>query len=201
MRCADKGAEIVRITVQGMSEAKACAEIKDKLISKGYVTPLVADIHFAPKVALAVADCFDKIRINPGNFADGRKKFETINYEDEKEYQAELDYIEEVCGTPCIPFLRPAVCPPEAAGWTQRASISHGCDAERPGSSSRVRLLRCSPLSSRSARSSTVPSASARTTAVCRPGESLCSQSAHPPPPPRRQQSLTSCSHRPATWW
>lgn len=82
--------------MQGMSEAKACAEIKNKLVQKGYNTPLVADIHFAPKVALAVAECFDKIRINPGNFADGRKKFEQINYEDEKEYQAELDYIEEV---------------------------------------------------------------------------------------------------------
>jgi 4-hydroxy-3-methylbut-2-en-1-yl diphosphate synthase IspG/GcpE len=63
---------MVRITVQGMVEAKACAEIKRRLMADGYTTPLIADIHFAPKVALAVAECFDKIRINPGNFADGR---------------------------------------------------------------------------------------------------------------------------------
>jgi len=44
---------------------------------------LVADIHFQPKVAMLVADAFEKIRINPGNFADGAKKFDVINYEDE----------------------------------------------------------------------------------------------------------------------
>lgn len=62
---------MVRITVQGMQEAKACAEIKKKLVEDGYNTPLIADIHFAPKVAMMVAECFDKIRVNPGNFADG----------------------------------------------------------------------------------------------------------------------------------
>jgi (E)-4-hydroxy-3-methylbut-2-enyl-diphosphate synthase len=44
-------------------------------------------MHFAPKVAMKVAECFDKIRINPGNFADGRKSFKEINYENEAEYQ------------------------------------------------------------------------------------------------------------------
>ena len=46
--------------------------------------PLVADIHFQPQVAMMVADAFEKIRINPGNFADGRKTFEEINYDDPK---------------------------------------------------------------------------------------------------------------------
>ena len=96
IKCADAGAEIVRITVQGMQEAKACAEIKNALVKKGYNTPLVADIHFAPKVAMMVAECFDKIRINPGNFADGRKTFEEKTYDDESAYAAELAYIEEV---------------------------------------------------------------------------------------------------------
>jgi (E)-4-hydroxy-3-methylbut-2-enyl-diphosphate synthase len=96
IKCADAGAEIVRITVQGMQEAKACLQIKNTLLQKGYTTPLVADIHFAPKVAMLVAECFDKIRINPGNFADGRKTFEEKNYDDEAAYKAELDYIEEV---------------------------------------------------------------------------------------------------------
>ena len=49
IRCADAGAEMVRITVQGMQEAKACKEIKRILVEKGYNTPLIADIHFAPK--------------------------------------------------------------------------------------------------------------------------------------------------------
>ena len=96
MRCTDAGAEMIRITVQGMQEAKACQEIKNKLLQSGYTTPIIADIHFAPKVAMTVADCLDKIRVNPGNFADGRKKFEDILYETDAEYQAELDEIEEV---------------------------------------------------------------------------------------------------------
>ncbi|KAJ1624263.1 GcpE protein-domain-containing protein, partial [Pavlovales sp. CCMP2436] len=94
--CADKGADIVRITVQGMQEAKACALIKAALLARGYETPLVADIHFAPKVALLVAESFDKIRINPGNFMDGRKTFEDKSYDDDAAYQAELEAIEEL---------------------------------------------------------------------------------------------------------
>lgn len=95
VKCADAGAEIVRITVQGMQEAKACGEIKAALLARGYTTPLVADIHFAPKVALLVAECLDKIRINPGNFADGRKKFTETVYDDAS-YAEELAYIEDV---------------------------------------------------------------------------------------------------------
>lgn len=54
-----------------------------------YDVPLVADIHFQPAVAMMVAEAFEKIRINPGNFADGRKTFEEINYDDPKEFEAE----------------------------------------------------------------------------------------------------------------
>jgi len=95
MRCADAGADLVRLTVQGQREANACLKIKEGLLAKGYDTPLVADIHFAPKIAMQVADAFDKIRINPGNFADGRKSFDEKSYDDAAAYQAELDYIEE----------------------------------------------------------------------------------------------------------
>ena len=87
IKCADAGAEMVRITVQGMQEAKACKVIKETLMAKGYTTPLIADIHFAPKVAMMVAECFDKIRVNPGNFADGRKTFEEKLYETDEEYK------------------------------------------------------------------------------------------------------------------
>ena len=76
--------------------AQACFKIKESLLKQNYTIPLVADIHFAPSVAMLVAECFDKIRINPGNYADGIKKFEEKNYDDPASYQAELDFIEEV---------------------------------------------------------------------------------------------------------
>lgn len=95
MRCADAGADIVRITVQGMQEAKAAVAIRDELFKRGYDTPLVADIHFAPKVAMLVAEAFEKIRVNPGNFADGRKSFDEKEYDSEATFRAEVEYIEE----------------------------------------------------------------------------------------------------------
>lgn len=95
-RCADAGADIVRITVQGKKEAEACMKIREQLFKDNYDVPLVADIHFQPAVALMVADAFEKIRINPGNFADGRKTFEEINYDDPAQFAAERDYIREV---------------------------------------------------------------------------------------------------------
>ena len=73
MRCSDEGFDLVRVTVQGRREASACMQIREKLFKKGYDIPLCADMHFQPKVALMVADAVEKIRINPGNFADGRK--------------------------------------------------------------------------------------------------------------------------------
>lgn len=95
MRIADKGADLVRITVQGKREADSCYDIKNTLVQKGYDIPLVADIHFAPSVALRVAECFDKIRVNPGNFADRRAQFEKLEYTEE-DYQKELEHIEKV---------------------------------------------------------------------------------------------------------
>ncbi|KAG6432822.1 hypothetical protein SASPL_104409 [Salvia splendens] len=68
MSIADRGADIVRITVQGRKETDPCFEIKNALVKKNYNIPLVADIHFAPSVAMRVAECFEKIRVNPGNF-------------------------------------------------------------------------------------------------------------------------------------
>ena len=61
-----------------------------------YDTPLVADIHFQPAVAMLVADAFEKIRINPGNFVDGRKTFDHIDYDDESQFRAEQEHIREV---------------------------------------------------------------------------------------------------------
>eukprot|EP00291_Cryptomonas_curvata_P000633 CAMPEP_0172178732 /NCGR_PEP_ID=MMETSP1050-20130122/16211_1 /TAXON_ID=233186 /ORGANISM="Cryptomonas curvata, Strain CCAP979/52" /LENGTH=371 /DNA_ID=CAMNT_0012851507 /DNA_START=10 /DNA_END=1121 /DNA_ORIENTATION=- len=118
IRCADAGAQLVRLTVQGNREAEACMKIKEGCLKRGYTTPLVADMHFAPKVALMVADCFDKIRINPGNFADGRKSFKEINYDNPADYQAELDYIEET--------FTPLVLKCKQLGRAMRIGTNHG---------------------------------------------------------------------------
>lgn len=94
IRLADAGCEIVRMTVQGMKEAEACEHIKNDLVKKGYLIPLVADIHFYPPAAMGVADFVDKIRINPGNYVDKRANFKVIEYDDAT-YAAEIEKIEE----------------------------------------------------------------------------------------------------------
>jgi len=93
MRCADTGFDLVRITVQGKKEAVAAQRIREGLFKKGYDIPLCADMHFQPKVAMLVAECLEKIRINPGNFADGRKDFEEKVYETEEDYVKERGYL------------------------------------------------------------------------------------------------------------
>merc|ERR1719313_448634 len=77
-----------------MREAKACEHIRNRLDEDGCFTPIVADIHFTPKVAIACAEFVDKVRVNPGNFADGRKSFDSIDElsdADIKEAQAEIE--------------------------------------------------------------------------------------------------------------
>ncbi|KAH7691470.1 4-hydroxy-3-methylbut-2-en-1-yl diphosphate synthase bacterial-type protein [Dioscorea alata] len=122
MRIADKGADLVRITVQGKKEADACFDIKNSLVQKNYNIPLVADIHFAPSVALKVAECFDKIRVNPGNFADRRAQFEKIEYTDE-DYQKELEHIEKV--------FSPLVEKCKKYGRAMRIGTNHGSLSDR----------------------------------------------------------------------
>ncbi|KAJ8616003.1 hypothetical protein MRB53_035375 [Persea americana] len=122
MRIADKGADIVRITVQGRKEADACFEIKNTLVQKNYNIPLVADIHFAPPIALRVAECFDKIRVNPGNFADRRAQFEKLEYT-EDDYQKELEHIEQV--------FSPLVEKCKKYGRAMRIGTNHGSLSDR----------------------------------------------------------------------
>ena len=88
LRLQDAGGEIARVTAQGNKEAFACEEIKNELVRLKCDIPLVADIHFYPPAALVVADFVDKIRINPGNFADTRAVFKKVEY-------TEPTYIEE----------------------------------------------------------------------------------------------------------
>lgn len=122
MRIADKGADFVRITVQGKKEADACFEIKNTLVQKNYNIPLVADIHFAPTVALRVAECFDKIRVNPGNFADRRAQFEKLEYT-EDDYEKELEHIEKV--------FSPLVEKCKKYGRAMRIGTNHGSLSDR----------------------------------------------------------------------
>lgn len=86
----NEGADIVRITTQGRREARNLEDIKQFLLDKGYDAPIVADIHFNPNAAEIAAEKVEKVRINPGNFAGGAKKFNLINYTDE-DYDQELE--------------------------------------------------------------------------------------------------------------
>ena len=77
IRMIKAGCEIVRITAPSKKDAENLQNIKDELRSRGYDTPLVADIHFPPNAAEIAARIVEKVRVNPGNYAD-KKKFEEI---------------------------------------------------------------------------------------------------------------------------
>ena len=81
IRMIEAGCEYVRITAPSVKEAQNLAEIKKELRKRGYATPLVADIHFTPNAAELAARIVEKVRINPGNYAD-KKRFETIGTSD-----------------------------------------------------------------------------------------------------------------------
>ena len=93
IRMIEAGCELVRITAPSKKEAENLKNIKEELLKRGYSTPIVADIHFTPNAAEIAAKIVEKVRINPGNYAD-KKKFEEIEYTD-KSYQEELDRIRE----------------------------------------------------------------------------------------------------------
>ena len=87
------GCEIVRITAPTVKDARNLENIRAALLETGCDVPLVADIHFKPEAALEAAKWVEKVRINPGNFADS-KKFNIREYTDE-EYAAEIGRIRE----------------------------------------------------------------------------------------------------------
>jgi (E)-4-hydroxy-3-methylbut-2-enyl-diphosphate synthase len=88
IRLVEAECEIVRITAPTIRDAQAIGEIKRKLRARGIRTPLVADIHFSPGAALEAAEHVEKVRINPGNFAD-QKLFRVREYT-EAEYASEI---------------------------------------------------------------------------------------------------------------
>ena len=94
IRMIEAGCEIVRITAPKMADARALGEIRKKLNAQGFSKiPLVADIHFNPECAMEAANHVEKIRVNPGNYADF-KAFKTIEYSD-SDYEGELSRLEE----------------------------------------------------------------------------------------------------------
>ncbi len=93
MDLADVGCEIVRITAPTVKDARNLEAIRDGLQARGCRVPLVADIHFKPEAALESAKWVDKVRVNPGNYADS-KKFSVREYSDEQ-YAAEIGRIRE----------------------------------------------------------------------------------------------------------
>lgn len=121
IRMIESGCELVRITAPSINEAKNLENIKKELRARGYQTPLVADIHFTPNAAEAAARIVEKVRINPGNFAD-KKKFETIEYTD-NDYEAELERIRERF----IPLVK--IC--KEYGTAMRIGTNHGSLSDR----------------------------------------------------------------------
>jgi (E)-4-hydroxy-3-methylbut-2-enyl-diphosphate synthase len=93
IRMIEAGCELVRYTAPSIKEAENLKVISEQLHQKGYTTPLVADIHFTPNAAEVAAQHVEKVRVNPGNYAD-KKKFETHDYTNES-YAAELKRIRE----------------------------------------------------------------------------------------------------------
>lgn len=120
-RMIDVGCEIVRLTAPSKKEAENLRFIKEELRALGYETPLVADIHFTPNAAEIAASIVEKVRVNPGNYAD-KKKFEEIDYTEES-YQAELDRIQEKF-TPLVKLCK-------EHGTAMRIGTNHGSLSDR----------------------------------------------------------------------
>lgn len=121
IRMIDAGCELVRLTAPSKNEAENLGKIKNILHEKGYHAPLVADIHFTPNAAEIAARLIEKVRVNPGNYAD-KKKFEEIEYTDES-YRQELLRI----GQKFTPLVR--IC--KAEGTAMRIGTNHGSLSDR----------------------------------------------------------------------
>lgn len=121
IRMINAGCELVRITAPSLKEAENLAEIKKELRKRGYNTPLVADIHFTPNAAEVAARIVEKVRINPGNYAD-KKRFETIEYTDAA-YNSELQRIRDKF----LPLVK--IC--KEYGTAIRIGTNHGSLSDR----------------------------------------------------------------------
>ncbi len=121
IRMIEAGCEIVRITAPTKADAENLAEIKKRIRAAGYRTPLVADIHFTPNAAEIAARIVEKVRVNPGNYAD-KKKFDVREYTDDQ-YGAELERIDK--------RFRPLVRICKDHGTAMRIGTNHGSLSDR----------------------------------------------------------------------
>jgi (E)-4-hydroxy-3-methylbut-2-enyl-diphosphate synthase len=121
IRMVEAGCEYVRITAPSIKEAKNLEEIKKELRRRGYSVPLIADIHFTPNAAELAARLVEKVRINPGNYAD-KKRFEAIEYTDAS-YEAELERIRQKF-TPLVKICK-------EYGTAMRIGTNHGSLSDR----------------------------------------------------------------------
>lgn len=121
IRMVESGCEYVRITAPSVREAQNLEEIKKELRRRGYHVPLIADIHFTPNAAELAARLVEKVRINPGNYAD-KKKFDIIEYSD-TQYEAELERIREKF-TPLVKICK-------EYGTAMRIGTNHGSLSDR----------------------------------------------------------------------
>ena len=121
-RIIDAGGELVRFTTQGTREAENMKNISARLKADGYMTPLVADVHFTAHTADVAAQYCEKVRINPGNYVDPGRTFKHLEYTDE-EYAAELKKIE----AKLVPFLN--IC--KEHHTAVRIGVNHGSLSDR----------------------------------------------------------------------
>ncbi|MDW7690598.1 (E)-4-hydroxy-3-methylbut-2-enyl-diphosphate synthase [Flammeovirgaceae bacterium SG7u.111] len=121
IRMVEAGCEYVRITAPSIKEAENLANIKKELRARGYNVPLIADIHFTPNAAELAARIVEKVRVNPGNYAD-KKKFQVIEYDDAS-YQTEIDRIREKF-TPLVNICK-------EHGTAMRIGTNHGSLSDR----------------------------------------------------------------------
>ncbi len=120
-KLSDAGCEIVRITAPSIRDAENLGQIKSEMKRQGLSVPLVADIHFTPNAAMKAAEFVEKVRVNPGNYAD-RKKFEIRDYT-ESEYQEALEYIHDK--------FSPLVLKCRESGVAMRIGTNHGSLSDR----------------------------------------------------------------------
>ena len=121
LQLADAGCEIVRITAPSRRHAANLEHIASSVRSKGCKVPLVADIHFKPDAAIEAAKWVEKVRVNPGNYAD-KKKFMVRDYTD-AEYAEELERIREQ--------FSPLVKLCKERGVAMRIGTNHGSLSDR----------------------------------------------------------------------
>ncbi|MDG1284240.1 MAG: flavodoxin-dependent (E)-4-hydroxy-3-methylbut-2-enyl-diphosphate synthase, partial [Flavobacteriales bacterium] len=121
IRMIKAGCELVRITAPSKKEAHNLQNIKEELKKRGYNTPLIADIHYTPNAAEIAAKIVEKVRVNPGNYAD-KKKFENITYTNAS-YDAEIVRIKEKF----LPLVK--IC--KTYGTAMRIGTNHGSLSDR----------------------------------------------------------------------